>query len=131
MPVTSFNPADGEKALLKHLTLNEPTAEERAIAREVSIAVGGLPLALFIISGYLLASKYSLLEFLDQFREASSLWQNESKNDEQDRIGTVFRMDYEKIDETARHLLDVLAFLGPEKVHEDIIYLQDKTKPTQ
>lgn len=114
----SFDEETGAQSLFKYLE-REPTDEaESNLARETSAIVGGLPLAIATIGGYIKESESSVEEFLQIMKRSSNAWEDtqHTKLKHYERtLGTVFNIALSELEKypAARKLIDILAFLNP------------------
>lgn len=124
--VPSFTNDEGSICLFKYLQRDPLDGDETDSAKELSRLVGGSPLALATIGGYVApVSNYSLTEFLNDFGERS-FWNCEDVSTVrayERSLATVFDIALDELDDDARKLLDVLAFLNPDGVPEDILHV--------
>ena len=139
MQLDPLNREDGADMILRYLDRKVETDPERNLAREISAFVGGLPVAIGHVAGYVSFSDYSLEEVIETFQE----WRKRSgvATDEEDDLPAAFReasFDYDlalmmvwevilrELTEDARDLLNILAYLSASvpqdmlwRVHED------------
>ncbi|KAI4119278.1 MAG: hypothetical protein LQ345_000801 [Seirophora villosa] len=122
----SFDEETGAQSLFKYLE-REPTDEaESNLARETSAIVGGLPLAIATIGGYIKESESSVEEFLQIMKRSSNAWEDtqHTKLKHCERtLGTVFNIALSELEKypAARKLIDILAFLNPDSIPEGIL----------
>ena len=93
-------------------------------AQEISRQVGGLPLLLSSAAGYLNISQCSLENFLTVFEQSVNVWagSHEGANWMYERtIDTMFDMALSKLTFDAKQLVNILAFMNPEGVPEDML----------
>ena len=125
--VPSFTNDEGSICLFKYLQRDPLDGEETNSAKELSRLVGGSPLALATVGGYVgPPSHYSLTEFLKIFNKRSHFWHCEDVSTVrvyERSLATVFDIALDELDDDARRLLDVLAFLNPDGVPEDILHV--------
>ena len=123
--VPSFTNDEGSICLFKYLQRNPLNSDEADSAKELSRLVGGSPLALATVGGYVgPPSNYSLTHFLKDFNKKSLFWDCEDVSTVrayERSLATVFDIALDELDDDARKLLDVLAFLNPDSVPEDIL----------
>ncbi|KAI5460821.1 tetratricopeptide repeat domain-containing protein [Mariannaea sp. PMI_226] len=111
-------------SLLNHLTaiLNEP---EDDTAQKVSNALGGIPLAISQMAGIIRRQELTLSEFLELYmdhEEHANLY--ETKFDTglvtyRHSLSTVWA--FEKLKPQARQLLELISFLDPDVIEEDLL----------
>ncbi|KAI4251991.1 MAG: hypothetical protein LQ352_004528 [Teloschistes flavicans] len=122
----SFDEEIGAQSPFKYLE-REPTDEtESDLARETSAIVGGLPLAIATIGGYIKESESSVEEFLQIMKRSSNAWEDtqHTKLKHYERtLGTVFDIALNELKKypAARKLIDILAFLNPDNIPEGIL----------
>ena len=128
-----FEPDDGSKFLLSVVRRTEIATDHDSVhehAREISERVGGLPLFLILAAGYIDISQCELGEFLDAFDKSINVWEGtpSGRNWMYERtVDTMYDMALSKLSEDAKKLVNVLAFLNPEGVPEQIL-CTDKAK---
>ncbi|KAL9015104.1 MAG: hypothetical protein Q9173_000285 [Seirophora scorigena] len=114
------------QSLFKYLE-REPTDEaESNLARETSAIVGGLPLAIATIGGYIKESESSVEEFLQIMKRSSNAWEDtqHTKLKHYERtLGTVFNTALSELKNypAARKLINILAFLNPDNIPKGIL----------
>ena len=125
--VPSFTNDEGSICLFKYLERDPLDGDERNSAKELSRLVGGSPLALATVGGYVgPPSNYSLTDFLKDFNKRSLFWNCEDVSTVrayERSLATVFDIALDELDDDARKLLDVLAFLNPDGVPENILHV--------
>jgi hypothetical protein len=96
------------------------------LAEKISFWLGGLPLALALIAGYLVKSRCSLQDFASEFTSRSpisTILENKVFTPER---GFAFVFDRalnpEFLPSDARAVLDGLAFMNPDKIQEAMIF---------
>lgn len=108
--------------LLKKMTRNKENADYAA--RSISNSVGGLPLAIAQLASVVMRQDLTLGEMWELYRDrsehASLHGLNFKPNTPQypHNIATVWA--FERLRPAARALLDVLAFLDPDRIQEDL-----------
>jgi hypothetical protein len=118
---------DGVELLLKLTNQYQPTDDERAIAKELCLKFGGHPLSIATASGYISQTQSSLEEaaaiinrsFLWSKTNGSAVWQYERTLD------TVFDTALAELSDSARRMLDIMAFLNPNAVPEDLFLVDE------
>lgn len=123
IPVESFTRDEGSDLLFKHLRRRHKDEDELEMAREISDILGGLPLAIATIGGYILESDCSISEFLPQLRNSSNAWEASAVGPVQQyekRLENVFEIALKELPEDARAFINVLAFLNPDNTPEEL-----------
>lgn len=107
--------------------LHHPSKKDIQSALKLSATLGGLPLALSQISGYLSTIEYSIDEFLDMYEEPEQnsdkllLTMNSESFDYEHTLNTVWDLTLSNLSPTAESLLRVLAFLDPDNIPESLL----------
>ena len=131
MELQSLNEERGAKLLFSYLE-RDPTDETGSdLAHEISAIVGGLPLAITTIGGYINDSGSSLKEFLGIMKQSSNAWEEthdkKLKNYER-TLSTVFEIALKELPSNARNLIIILAFLNPDSIPEEILLAVDDSE---
>lgn len=125
----------GADMLLRYLGRDVRTDPEKHLAREISAFVGGLPVAIGHVAGYVSFSQYTLEELIETFRE----WRKSAgvATDEADDLPVAFLEDsfsydgalamvwevtLRELTEDARDLMNILAYLNSASVPQDMIW---------
>ena len=97
--------------------------DEKEIARKISDLLGGLPLALTTIGGYIYQTHETMANFLIYLKTSSTAWEvsavGPAKQYER-TLATVFTIALKELPDHARCLIDILAFLNPDQIPEEI-----------
>lgn len=120
----SFNQEVGAGLLFKYLERQPVDEAEDNLARETSEIVGGLPLAIATIGGYINESESSVEEFLSVMKRSSNAWQdtqNTKMKHYEKTLGTVFEIALKELPPASRKLINILAFLNPDSIPEEIL----------
>jgi hypothetical protein len=123
---------DGSVVLLKYLEINgyadELMVEDKKFASLIAAEVGGLPIAIAHIAGYIDQSRCSLAGFLDMFRErhrASNMWSkdlSESTTFQYERkLDTVWDIALGTLSAESNNLLSTMAMLNPDSIPEEML----------
>ena len=140
--IDPFTTQQGSDMLLRYLGRDARTDPERPLAKDISAFVGGLPVAIAHVAGYVGFSDITLEELIETFRE----WRKRTgaATDEADDLPATFReasFSYEgtlamvwevtlrELTQDARDVLNILAYLNCSSVpltmlwgmHEDPI----------
>lgn len=101
--------------------MDSPSNQEEA--RAISSVLGGLPLALGQIGGFIAQRKIPLKNFLPLYnRNSASVDAKSVMNMGYDRtLATVWEMALSKLSGSARLLHMILSFLDPDCIHEDLL----------
>lgn len=131
--LTTLNREQGAELIFRHLERNPDDDDEQETAREISDYLGGLPLALSTIGGYMHeSSSSSLSEFLTDVRKSSHAWAAVAVGPVQQyerNLSSVFELALSELrDTSARTVINILAFLNPDNIPEDL-FIANETKP--
>jgi hypothetical protein len=121
--VTPFDIETGSAALLNFLGADQTSNPNQEEARAITAALGGLPLALNQIGGFMVHRKVPLHKFLALYeRNAASIDSKGARNmDYSHTLATVWEMSLEKLSGNAKALHMLLAFLDPDCVQESLL----------
>lgn len=123
--VKPFNSEEGARLMANYL---ESVAYEDEQLRIVSELVGGLPLAIAHIAGFVNSSQSSVQDFIDAFTSRggdSKLWSDPPETSTlhyEKSLAIVFDVALGNLMADARELIDCLAFLSPDSIPEDMVY---------
>ncbi|KIX07637.1 uncharacterized protein Z518_02290 [Rhinocladiella mackenziei CBS 650.93] len=123
LPLESLSSHEGADLVFNHLRGSSSTEQDKAAAATISELVGGLPLALVTVSGYIRASACSLAEYRANFTRSSRIWtrgNKETAGGYEKTLATVFSLALSELSTDASSLLNILAFLNPDSVPESI-----------
>lgn len=117
VPVPPLSAEDGA-ALLRDTSRDDDPSAARTLVEEL----GGLPLALHQAGSYVAENPIGLAEYLRLYREhRARLNQLGTAPDYDLRVGTTWEVSFQMIPENAQTVLNVLAWLGPERVPLDLL----------
>lgn len=98
------------------------TDADQKVLEEVSDMLGGLPLAIVHIGGYISESKHNLSYFRDFFktRWQKYAWGGKSVVEQyHKRLEIVWDLALEELPANARKLIDIMAYLNPDVIPEE------------
>ncbi|KAI4924849.1 uncharacterized protein J4E92_006885 [Alternaria infectoria] len=127
IPLKPMDSHEGSEMLLAQTETSKSDTDikrQEELAKEISSAVGGLPLWISHLSGFIAQSRCSLEECLDIYRSSSGLLDEQHHRDRwmYDKYpGAVFDLAFSKLHEDAKSLLNVLAFFNPDGVPEKML----------
>lgn len=113
----------GAKLIMNYLK-NESESNAKILVHEL----GGLPLAITHVAGYMLNSKVSIEDTLTLLKERTSsarifsdrasaaTWQYEKT------LGVVWDASFQQLDQDSMRLLRILSMMSPDEVSENIVY---------
>lgn len=131
MEIEVFDEDSGSDLILQHVgRLNYAESETKA-ARQLAVRLGGLPLALVVMSSQIRLRRMTIAAFLQLYeRDAENL------NKETQGIGSYYKLSlatcwqttFDYLTPDARLLLGVIAHLGPDAIPEDLFHPLDSSK---
>lgn len=131
--VSNFNRDEGSDLLFRHLQRKPLDEDEEEIGKQISDTQGGLPLAIATIGGYINASDCSVKEFLDDMETSSNAWEAGSigqVSQYEKNLQTVFRIALLELPDRARRFINLLSFLSPDSVPEDLFLSDNSGTPS-
>lgn len=138
VPVGSLSTDDGANILLKYLKGDSTDVAQSEVdaAKEISAHLGGLPLAMAHIAGYVSESKRTLAEFKTAlFSRSPYVWKGRFPTEQQydKRLEIVWNLAIEELPTGASNLLNIMAFLCPDGIPEEMLrcgkYVAEEGKP--
>lgn len=112
----------GADLLFKCLRRNSKNEDELEFARKISDLLGGLPLALTTIGGYLHQTGDAISDFFNYLKTSCNAWvasaSGPAKQYER-TLATVFDIALKELPADARNLINILAFLDPDFIPEE------------
>lgn len=124
LQVAALNPGTAAECIFKYSSREASSDEEREIACDLAEHVGCLPLAMATIGGYVKVSQSSLSEFFENVKHKATLWETAPRIQEvpgySKSLVKVFDKAFEALTAPARELLNILAFLDPDCIPEEI-----------
>lgn len=121
--VQPFDDDTGSDVLLHLVGLDTKLPSNQEKAREITRALGGLPLALNQIGGFILQRKCPLQDFLPLYERNSARIDSRKTgfSDYDHTLSTVWEMSFSKLSEDPRELLNLLVFFQPDAIHELVL----------
>lgn len=121
--VTPFDMETGSAALLNILGLDPDSESNQAHAKEITSTLGGLPLALNQIGGFIAQRKIPLESFLSLYEQNSASVDAKSNAtiDYSYTLATVWEMAQNQLSGNSKLLHMILSFLDPDCIHESIL----------
>ncbi len=125
-----FEDTDGSTLILSYLTSGEKdsSSETRDLAKSVSVELGGLPLLLSHIAGFVDESKCPLSDLLESLQQPSSfktIWAFDSSLSTNFQYGEpmrkVWQLALQALTPNALATLQLLAMLGTDGVLEELM----------
>lgn len=126
LPLHPLNSTEGSELLLtqtRRTDSSKPADLEIEIAKQLAISVGGLPLWIAHLSGFISQSQCSVQECLDLYRSSNAFLDQglQSKSLSYITPGAVFDLAISRLNHDAKNLLYILAYLSPDGVPEDML----------
>ncbi|KAF2791049.1 TPR-like protein [Melanomma pulvis-pyrius CBS 109.77] len=121
--VQPFNDTDGSEVLLKLVGLDSASTSNRDKAVAITKSLGGLPLALTQIGGFIVQRKLPLQNFLPLYeRNASKIDARKAGiNDYEHTLSTVWEMSMSKLEGDAHNLFNILPYFQPDGIDEMLL----------
>ncbi|KAI1138886.1 hypothetical protein F5Y05DRAFT_354227 [Hypoxylon sp. FL0543] len=120
--VEPFDDIEGSMMLLRQIGLDPSTSTNTEHATAITQALGGLPLALSQIGGFIAQRRLPLEDFLPLYeRNAAKIDARKTvKEDYEHTLDTVWDVSFQKLPEGSLKLLNMLAFFDPDAIDEAI-----------
>jgi hypothetical protein len=121
--VVPFNETDGSEVLLSLVGLDSNSELNREKAIAITKTLGGLPLALTQIGGFIVQRKLPLENFLPLYeRNASKIDTRKTGiSDYEYTLGTVWEMSMKKLEGDSLTLINLLPYFQPDAIDELIL----------
>ncbi|KAF2017327.1 TPR-like protein [Aaosphaeria arxii CBS 175.79] len=121
--VQPFDVAAGSEVLLSLVGLDYSSTSNREKAIEITKALGGLPLALTQIGGFIVQRKLPLRDFLPLYeRNASRIDSRKTSiSDYEHTLSTVWEMSMKRLEGDAYTLFNMLPYFQPDGIDEIIL----------
>lgn len=124
IPLQALNPDIGAELLFKSIGKGPKDEEENTVAKDISRWVGGLPLALATVGGYIKQSESTPQEVFRSLCRSSKVWASTGQGaiaNYNKTLATVFDLALSELNPNARHLIDVIAFLNPDHIPQEML----------
>ncbi|KAL9029146.1 MAG: hypothetical protein Q9196_002582 [Gyalolechia fulgens] len=135
--VEGLSESDGSRLLrsiIDPMSIDGPRTDSDGLANSISQLVGGLPLAIAQIGGYIKRSQISCKEFIAIFRRRKKNWISRraaAASTYDKTLQTVFDIALEPLNQDARDLINSIAFMNPQDIWEDIFIRCQEDSPLQ
>ena len=124
----SFSPSEGSSVLFNYLGLDagSTTEKENNMSTSISEELGGLPMAIAHLAGYIDRKQCSLQTFLLLFHQklgGSQIWNDDAPATtahHSRKLAALWDLAIDSLDPKSRELLDTLAFLNPDSIPEEL-----------
>ncbi|RYC57267.1 hypothetical protein CHU98_g8943 [Xylaria longipes] len=125
-----FDDAEGSVMLLKQIGLDPTAAANQQHGIEITRALGGLPLALSQIGGFIAQRRLALKDFLALYeRNATKINARKTTEDDYEHtLSTVWEVSFERLPEDSTILLNMMIFFDPDSINEDIFLQGSQTE---
>lgn len=132
LKVKDLSRDEGGQLIFKYLQRDPLDEEELEYAKKIADLVDGLPLALATIGGYMNQVGTSVSMYYENLKTSSRAWEasaiGPAKQYER-TLETVFDLALKELPEKARKLINMLAFLNPDKIPEEL-FISNLAQPT-
>ena len=119
-----MTPEEGAKFLLERVKCDDPSAENLAAAKDISVEFDGLPLGLEQAGAYMDESKLSPAEYLELYQKQGKALR--AKGD-QGTVTRTFTLALEKLADRAKEIIRMAAFLAPDAIPEEILIAEGES----
>ena len=124
IPLRSLSEEEGARLLLSYLPSSDQ-GDPHEQAQSISHELGGLPLAIVHVAGYLRQSQIPLARFLKEYQavyspQVADNYTGLYKTRYEKTYSNVWSFALNELPTDARDFIDFLAFFGPDSVPEDI-----------
>ncbi|MCJ1404908.1 hypothetical protein MMC11_008134 [Xylographa trunciseda] len=121
--VKPFDDTAGASVLLTLCNQEAAIASVHSTAKDIAHIMGGLPLALNQIGGFIVQQRLALKDFLPLYeRNSAKIHAKKSHLSDYDHsLSTVWEIALEQLSGDAGNLQKLLAFLDPDRIHESIL----------
>ena len=126
--VQTFDDATGSEVLLNLVGLDVKLPSNREKASAITYTLGGLPLALSQIGGFIAQRKLPLQDFLPLYERNSTKIDARKTgiNDYEHTLSTVWEMSLSKLSGNSLTLLNLLTFFMPDAIPEPVLVESSK-----
>ncbi|MCJ1246224.1 hypothetical protein MMC30_003430 [Trapelia coarctata] len=134
IPLQPLTSDDGAKLLFKSMDREPLNEQENSYALQISEWVGGLPLAIATIGGYMKLSSSSANRILARLQRSSKVWASSGEgavSHYKKTLATVFDLALSELKPNTRHLIDIMAFLNPDHIPEEMLVLKQDSPGLQ
>lgn len=121
--VKPFEDSVGATALIALVNQDSVSPVNQSAARDISHVLGGLPLALNQIGGFIIQQRLALKDFLQLYeRNSAKIHARKSRLSAYEHsLSTVWEIALGQLSGNASTLQKLLAFLDPDKIYESVI----------
>jgi len=121
--VQPFDSMAGSSAFLSLVGRDPDSIANQSMAKDITHALGGLPLAINQISGFIVQQQLALEDFLPLYeRNSTKIHARKSGiSDYEHTLSTVWEIALSKLTGDASTLQKLLAFVDPDKIHESVV----------
>ena len=118
-----FDDSEGSDVLLRLLDVDSYSQTNQEMAKRVAHTLGGLPLALNQIGGFINQRRIRLEDFLPLYeRNAGKIDARKAGiTDYEHSLSTVWEISLNRLSGFSRSLQEILAFFDPDKVDEKVL----------
>ena len=123
LQLQTFNEFDGANFLMKLINVDTHSQLNQSLAKEISHALGSLPLALNQIGSFMNQRKMPMKDFLPLYKRTAERIDSKKTGitNYEHSISTVWEMSLNKLSGHNRLLQHILAFLDPDSIDQKIL----------
>ncbi|RMZ91046.1 hypothetical protein DV736_g1711, partial [Chaetothyriales sp. CBS 134916] len=107
--------------LIQLLTKRSATQEQQAVLSEIATILGGLPLLITSMAGAMRRLKVTYVDFLDLYKNSGLKHTSSYDNTYGNTYDIFAKFGFEKLASSALGMLQVFAFLNPDRIQEEIL----------
>ncbi|KAI6411671.1 hypothetical protein MCOR20_004124 [Pyricularia oryzae] len=123
--VRPFKPTESGRFLLNSIGMYNPSPDDQSVASSIACRLGHLPLTLKQASGFIVRRQLSLSDFMYKYRlqpDAEEIDELKSCGRYPQSVASVWEDTFSKIPEKSLLFLNILAFMRPKGVKEEVLY---------
>lgn len=131
MEIEVFDEASGTDLILQHVARPSYNEAEIQAARQLAKRLGGLALALVVMSSQIRSRKMTISAFVQLYEKHAAKLNNEKLGIESYynlSLTTCWKTAFDYLNPSARRLLGIIAHLGPDALPEDLFHPSDDSK---
>lgn len=131
MEIEVFDEQSGSDLILQHVSRPSYAKEEVHTARRLARRLGGLALALVVMSSQIRLRRMTISAFLQLYEKHATKLNSETGGIESYyhlSLATCWKTAFEYLNANAKHLLGILAHVGPDALPEDLFQVSDASE---
>ena len=122
MQIQPFTKEVGAAVLLRLLKRQAASSDESREVEEIIQVLGGLPLALNQMAGFMSQQRLSAKDFIPLYqRNSAKIDARKVKGSNEHTLSTLWEVSLTQLTGSSSTLLKLLAYLDPDQVHESVL----------